>query len=159
VVNADGVYTEVTDLARWSTSNPGVMRIDPSFPSTWVMAVSAGTADVIATYQNLSGSYNTAYGGFPQPVPRIVFSFSGSAREVGATERLTATLVQTQSSVDLTGNAGVVWTSSNPEVATVVGDRLTAVGVGSTQITATYQGVTSWYRFSIFPRRFGRTTP
>jgi hypothetical protein len=157
-VNADGVYTDVTDLAQWSTSNPAVLRFDPFFASKMVAGVSPGTADVIASHQNLSASLNVVYGGFPQPLPRIEFS-SGAPREVGTTSTVFAALRSENAFAVISDNPGVVWTSSNPEIATVNGGRVTAIAVGTVQINATFAGVSGWYRFSVFPRRFGNAKP
>lgn len=156
-LDADGVYTDVTAGALWTSGDPMVVRSSPDRSPT-LMAVGAGSTQVFATYAGLTGAVS-AYVvpdtlGYPHldlsPVP---------LSEVGSWNRVSARVFDAPGvSRDITTFAQ--WSSSDPRVATVgpessvvfPGFRVTAVAIGNARITANYGGVTGSFSVSVLPR-------
>lgn len=67
-IRSDGSQDEVTNLATWQSSNPGVLTISSSGVAT---GVAAGTATVTATYQSVTG-------GTPAVVAAVTCNFTVS---------------------------------------------------------------------------------
>src|SRR5205823_4386712 len=56
VVDSDGAYTDVTDKALWSVSNPAILRNDgPFVGGNSFLNLAPGTVSVLASYQGVSG--------------------------------------------------------------------------------------------------------
>jgi uncharacterized protein YjdB len=121
----------------WSSSNPNVATVSPS--SGLVTTVGPGTANIIATSENRTGS--AALTVTEAAVARVVVSPSSATIDVngnpaGRRVQLTATLYDANDRV-LTGRT-VVWTSSNNNIATVTSTGLVnSVSQGVATITAT----------------------
>jgi uncharacterized protein YjdB len=102
-----------------------------------VTAVQVGTASVTASSEGQSGSATVTV--TPVPVASVSVSLSSSAIIIGATTQATATTKDANGNV-LTGRT-VNWSSNNSTVATVnVSGLVTALSVGSANITATSEG-------------------
>lgn len=150
-VDGDGVYSDVTSRATWSSSNPSVLRMFNSGAS----AVGPGTATVTATYQGFNDSITVPVRPTPastvqQLVPTLNFSIS--MMEVGQTGDLRASITQSFLTVqDVTDSA--TWRSSDPGVASVDAKKLTAVTPGNVELVVTYNNFSTWMRLSVSPRR------
>jgi uncharacterized protein YjdB len=144
LVRTDGAWLDVRHSVTWSSSNPAVARVD------WdtVVAVSPGTANVIATYEGLSGSVEVeVVPNQPQPVPPLLIV--PAAPDVLG-ETLSAQAWFTGQNV----TTSATWSSSDPPVATVDARGVViARAPGTVRISASYQGVVAWYVFSVPPGR------
>jgi uncharacterized protein YjdB len=124
----------------WTSNNPAVATVSGSGVVT---AVAAGSAQITATSEGVAGSAGLSVGAPPPPpvaVASVSVTLTVSSLNAGQTTQATATTRDASNNV-LTGRV-IVWTSSNPAVATVSGSGVvTAVAAGSAQITATSEGV------------------
>ena len=125
----------VTDRAvAWSSSNPAVATVSQSGVVT---AAALGVTTITATSEGKSGT--TAVTVIPLPIATITVAPSTKTILAGDTAPFTATVKDALGSV-LTGRV-LVWSSSNPSVATVSSTGVaTGTGVGVTTITATGEG-------------------
>ena len=128
---ADG--KDAGDLAdraiTWSVANTGTVRATVSATGL-VTGVYPGNADVTVSIDGITKTLRVAVtaAGLTINSPSVVY--------VGANASLTATAVDADGAV--LPNVPVAWSSSNPGVATIDANGvLTAVAVGSTQVTAT----------------------
>lgn len=132
----------VTPSASWVTSNPSVATVTAGGIAT---PAAAGSATITATYLGVSGSSTLTVSA--ATLSSIAITPNPVALSSGGSTQLTATGAYGDgTSVDLTQVA--TWLSSSPSVAVVSnagGSRglLTALGTGSTNVTAVFQGVTS----------------
>lgn len=128
---ADGDKT-----VSWKSSAPGVATVADGL----VTAVAEGSATITASVGSLSAvcTVTVLHVDVPEPVVEVE-SITLSAEElkltVGESAALTAT-VNPSNATDQT----LVWSSSDPGVATVSGGTVTAVGLGSATITVTAGG-------------------
>lgn len=142
---SDNTSQNVTVGATWISSDPSVATVsDAAGSKGWAQTLSAGTATITATWNGSSGSTTiTVTGATLQTIQITPFS---PTIPVGFTTDLVATGIYSDTTTqDLTYLA--TWVSSAPAVASVSDSgltkgRLTPLKAGSTQITATYQGVT-----------------
>jgi uncharacterized protein YjdB len=153
VVDSFGAYRNVTDQTTWTSSNPAILGLAFSAPSSNFGAFAPGTAQIKAVYGGFVVSVATVTI-TPSPVllPLAIVPRRGPT-VVGQTVSVRA-LVQNQnsSSQDVTGTT--TWTSSNPRVATItIGSTvtITAVAPGTTDIQATFAGLSNSFRFSVQP--------
>ena len=128
-------------VVAWSSSNAGVATVTTGGV---VSAVSAGSANIIASSEGKNGSASLTVSAPPPPPPVPVASVSvspaTSSLQVGGTVQLSAVTRDANNNV-LTGRP-VAWTSSNTVVATVSASGLvSALASGSATITATSGGV------------------
>ena len=122
----------------WSSDNTSVATVSSV---GLVTAVNAGTASITATSESKSGSATLTV--TPARVATVTVSPATASLVVGVTptQQLATTLKDAANNV-LTGRV-VTWTSSSPAAAMVDGSGLvTAVGAGSSTITATSEGKT-----------------
>ena len=124
----------------WSSSRPDVATVDAS---GLVTAIAAGRAEITASSGGVSGMavVIVAIPGAPGAASILVTPGIATLTSLGATQQYTAT------AIDANGNVltGVVfqWASSIGAVASVNGSGLaTAIGVGTTAISASANGVT-----------------
>lgn len=120
----------------WSSSDPSVASVDPN--TGLVTGVSAGTASIIATSEGKTGQATISV--TPPPVATVSVSLTASSVVIGATSQASAVTRDANGNV-LTGRP-IVWSSSDPSVATVDPSTglVTAVDSGSANIIATSQG-------------------
>jgi uncharacterized protein YjdB len=124
----------------WSSSNAGIASVNSSGVVT---AVSAGSANIVATSEGQNGSAALTVSASPPPPPAPVASVSvapaTSSLTVGGSVQLSAT-TRDASGNTLTGRS-ITWSSSNTGVATVSSSGVaTAVSAGSANIVASSEG-------------------
>jgi uncharacterized protein YjdB len=117
----------------WTSSNTGVATVAPNGTVT---AVAPGTATITAASEGKTGTATVTVSAVPVATvsvsPQTVSLTTGGTQQVTATPR------------DAQGNAlarPVTWQTGNANVATVSqAGLITAVGVGTTNVTATSEG-------------------
>ncbi len=120
----------------WTSSNPGVAAVHSTTGA--VTAVGQGTATIAATCEGRVGQ--AALTVTSTPVASVSVTLNASSLTVGATTTASAVTRDASNNV-LTGRV-ITWSSSNTAVATVnASGAVTAVSVGSANITATSEGV------------------
>jgi uncharacterized protein YjdB len=130
----DYITRYVTNQAEWSSSNPSVLTVGPGGTAT---GISSGGARVTAVYQNVSASIDVSVVDSVESV-----SIVGDIPGVGETNQFMA-YVRLSDWRTFEARQDVTWWSTNPAVATVDQQgRVKAVGIGETDLTATYEDVT-----------------
>lgn len=118
--------SDATDkTVQWSSDNPSVVTVDQNGRVT---AVNGGDATITASAGDVSASCKV---NVFIPVTSITLSLTNLTLKVGDTELLEATVLPGDAT-----DKNVMWSSSYPNVATVDGGRITAIGFGQTVITA-----------------------
>jgi uncharacterized protein YjdB len=145
---SDASAVDVTATAVWSSSATNIATVSNASGSQGeVTALVRGTTTVTATLSGVAGS-TTVTVSAPTLKQVVVSPIAGSVR-VGQNLGYTATAIFSNNTQQAL-NQGVTWSSSNTAVATVRaggmggfggGEAATGVAVGTTTITATYQGV------------------
>ena len=136
----DGSGAVLADRAvAWTSSNPTVATVSAT---GLVTAVSAGTANIVATADGVSVTAAATVSPLPPPpVATVSVSLSSTSLTVGQSTQAVATLRDAAGNT-LTGRS-VTWSSANPELATVnANGQVTAVAPGSASIVATSEGRT-----------------
>lgn len=130
----------------WSSGNTAVATVNASGV---VSAVAVGSTQIIATSEGQNGSAAlTVTSAPPVAVASVSVALANSSRNPGQTTQATATTRDANNNV-LTGRS-ISWSSNNTSVATVSGAGLvTAVAVGSAQITATSEGQAGSATFTV----------
>ncbi|MGM0555268.1 MAG: Ig-like domain-containing protein, partial [Myxococcota bacterium] len=119
----------------WSSSDPAVASVDDS---GLVTGESEGTAQITAESEGVT---DTVTVDVTAPVANVTISPDPVNLDLNGTQQLSAELLDANSNV-LTGRT-VTWSSSDSSVATVDSSGLvTAQSQGTTQVTATSEGVT-----------------
>jgi hypothetical protein len=141
---SDGSTAVITNTVSWATTNINTATISTGGGTVGLATgVAAGEVDVTATSGTIVGTTHLTIIA-PQLV-RVDITPTGQTRPVGTTVQFTATGVYTAGPTqDLTSQAS--WSSSANNVATIsnaTGSNgvATAVGAGTSFITATYEGV------------------
>ncbi|HEY2379357.1 MAG TPA: Ig-like domain-containing protein, partial [Gemmatimonadaceae bacterium] len=132
----------------WSSSNSDVATADAT---GLIHAIGAGNATITATSQGVSGAATlTVNASAPAPVTSVTVTLNAPSLGVGQSTQAVATLRDAAGNV-LTGRA-ISWSSSNSTVATVdVNGLVSSVAAGSTNITATSEGVTGSASLTVTP--------
>jgi len=135
-----GVKMDVTDSAKWDSSDPAVVQMKAS-PKGTAVAIKAGTAFISATYAKTVSP----------PAKVVVCLDEYSAIEVtpwtatipvGHTLQLTAVLLLGCPGTTTNVTTTATWSSTNPSVATVNSTGLvTAIASGFTMINASHSGM------------------
>ena len=143
----DGATQNLTATAAWTSSNTAVATIIDS--TGLATAVGEGTTVITATSAGVQGSTALIVGEAALQVMAVTPETPSIAK--GLSLQFTATGTFTDdSSLDLTTAA--TWTSSTTTVATIGSTGLvTAVGQGTTTITATSAGVSGSTVFTVTP--------
>jgi trimeric autotransporter adhesin len=129
----------------WRSSNDAVATVSAAGVVT---AVALGTADIVATSEGVTGSARLTV--TPIPVARVDVSAPDSTLIVHDTVQATA-VVRSSSGAVLTGRA-LTWTSADTtKVRVNATGRLIAVGVGTTTVSATSEGVTGTLPVQVSP--------
>ncbi|MEG2060327.1 MAG: Ig domain-containing protein [Alistipes sp.] len=116
---------------KWLSRDTKVATVDPK--SGVVTGVAVGEVDIMALCDGKNGKAHITVTAAPIRVASVELSKTTLALFVGKSEVLTATVKP-----DDATNKIVVWTSSNPAIATVAENgSVSAVGEGSATITAT----------------------
>jgi hypothetical protein len=135
---SDGSTLDITSAAQWTSSVPGSAPVSGSGLVTGSAAASNVT--ITATSGSVSGSATLNV--TSATLNSIVVTPAMQTVGLSATVQFTATgLFSDNSSQDITSQ--VVWTSSNSAVATTSNTGIVTTSTkGSTEISATYAGVT-----------------
>jgi uncharacterized protein YjdB len=129
-----GTTQDVTTMSAWQSSNSSVATVSST---GLVTAVATGAATITATYQGTAGTQLVAVS--TTTVASMLILGPGSLG-TGQTSQLIATASLLGGMTQIVTNAAA-WQSSNPRVANVSSSGLlTAVGPGTTTITASYLG-------------------
>lgn len=150
-LDTDGAYEFVTTQASWLSSDETVVRRVSTSPPTF-MAVAPGAARIIARYEGLEASaWMIVTDPQLQTFPRLVLN-PGSPGSIGRSAQAIATLERSAGGARENVTSRVMWTSADPGVATIDQNGvITAVGLGTTLITASLDDLTTWYWLSIAP--------
>ena len=118
---------DATDkTVSWRSSNTAVATVDSNGE---VKAIAGGSATITATAGGVSAKCSVTVS---VPVTSVSLNKTALNLMVGDTETLTATIYPSDAT-----NKNVTWKSSNTSVATVQSGKVSAVGVGTAQITVT----------------------
>ena len=144
VMDEDG--DTLTDRSvEWSSANDAVATVSAA---GLVTGVSPGGVVITAKAEGKTSEFTLNV--VPVPVASVVVAPDPAEVPVGTTRELFAT-ARDAAGTPLTGRA-VVWTSSNPEVATVSSSGVvTALRQGAATITATVDGQTGTSRINAVP--------
>lgn len=120
---------------QWASSNPSVATVDST---GLVTGVALGTCTITATSEDKAASATVAV---VTPAAALTVTPSMLVLTVGQTSHLTATVTDAAGEVL---DRAPVWSSADTSIASVNANSLvTAVAVGTTQITATIDGLTA----------------
>lgn len=136
--NSTSQVVTTSSLIAWSSSNTVVATVNNTTSKGVVTGVSAGSANITATYKGLTSNTSalTVIGATSVTVSTgAVTGGIGSVRSIAATAQNSAT------SFDITNTAS--WSTSNSSVATVSQGVITFVGAGNAVITVTYGGLSA----------------
>lgn len=146
-IRSDGAWEDVTNKTIWSSPDSLVFR---SISQGLFIASSLGNSGVRAQYEGLAQFIDVVVvDPARRPLPRLNLTMAAPSAVGGSAQATAVLLPAAGGSIDVT--AAATWASSDPRVAVVDRGRLTAMGVGTTRITASYTDVTSYYLFSIRP--------
>lgn len=132
---------EVSSKCVWTSSNPSVATVNGI---GMVTGVNYGSTEITAVYEGLTAK------GTVTVVPLITYELTLSPASLsiykGASSLVTATYKvyesgQLQSATDVTESA--TWSTGSEKTATVNKGYVTGVGLGSTNITASYDGLSA----------------
>ena len=148
---ATGIFTDssiqdLTNLATWDAFDSDLCSIVPN--TGLATALGVGTCSITATFQDVVGS--TTLTVRQVEVAAIVVTPAGPAIALGTTLQFTATgFSEDGFTQDLT--AAVVWESSDPSIASInaQGGLATALALGDTNITATFDGTSGTTTLSV----------
>ena len=139
-------------VVTWLSSNPSVVTVSASGVLT---GVAVGSAQVTATSEGVSTVVSVTV--VAPPVTSVTVTPAPVSVEVGLTTPLTAVTKGAGGTV-LPGRV-VTWLSSNPSVVTVSASGvLTGVAVGSAQVTATSEGISTVVTVTVVPRAVASVT-
>ena len=113
----------------WTSSDKSIASVE----SGKVKAVEKGTATITASAGGKSASCNIEV---LRPVSGISLNKTTLELPLEKTETLTTTVIPS----DATIRGEITWSSSNTQVATVDGGKVTAVGMGTSTISASLEG-------------------
>lgn len=129
---ADGTTKDVTSTAAWSSSNTGVATINSAGLAT---GVALGTTTITA--KSGAETATTQLTVSTRVISSIAVSPTNQTLVTGQTQQYTATATFSD---DTQGNVTtqVTWTTGNTSIVTIsAAGLLTAVGVGTTSVSAT----------------------
>jgi hypothetical protein len=152
-VYANGTTAPIT--AAWTSSNTAVATVaaagGPGAAREVATAVSAGTTTITATYQGMTDSVTLTVNAAPKLIGLQITPQTNPSIAIAGTQPFTANAIFSDgTSTNVTGAAGIVWTTSNANVASVSnpggrgggGGVATGIAAGTVTITATYSGFT-----------------
>ncbi len=134
--------SDVTTSATWSSGNTSVATVSADLAT----GVAVGNTSITATFGGKSGSaaLNVTAG---QVVVSVLVTPETASIALGQTQQFEAWAQYADAgSINVTATAD--WASGNITVATISAGNATGVGVGTTDITASLDGVTSERRLS-----------
>lgn len=135
----NGSTQDVTSQAAWTTNAASVATVSPTGVVT---AVGAGQATITATLGSLVLNTTVTVTAQPKTLTSLTLTPAGKQLVVGQTQQYGLQAGYSDgSSADVTSQA--TWASLVPAVATVNASGVAlGVGVGTTQIQATFNGIT-----------------
>ena len=150
----DGTTRDVTDDVEWTSSEPSVANVTPDGSAT---GAAPGTTTIAAAQDGVSGTASLTV--TAAQLRSIVVEPAGPTILVGDTLAFRATGVLSDgTSESLAGQ--VAWTSGTPGVASIAPDgTATAAAEGTTEISATRDGVTGTSTLTVRPRVADPTGP
>jgi N-acetylneuraminic acid mutarotase len=142
----DGSTADISSNVTWTTDTPAVASINMTGLAT---GNASGSSTIIATSGSISG--NTLLNVTGAVLQTITITPTSPYTGVGHVEQLfaTGTLSDGTSAGDISNN--VIWSSDTPDVATINTSTglVTGFGLGSTAVTATYNGVVGNSMFTV----------
>jgi uncharacterized protein YjdB len=136
----------------WTSGTPGVATVSPNGTVT---AVAPGTAVITAACEGKTGTATVTVAAIP--VASITVAPTSANLTLGGAQQITATPRDAQGNV-LSGRV-VTWQSGNANVATVTqAGLITAVGVGTTTVTATSEGKVGTVTVTVAAPEIGSVT-
>ena len=132
----------------WSSSDRAVATVNAATGA--VTAVAPGTANIIATSEGITGQATLTV--TPVPVASVTVILAASSIIAGTSTTAAAETRDASNNV-LAGRA-IVWSSSDPAVATVdaATGAVTAVAPGTASIIATSEGIAGQASLTVNPR-------
>lgn len=132
--------------ATWTSLNSSIANVNGSGAVT---GVAVGSTSIIATYGGKSASVSVEV--VAQSISSISFvTDSGKTIKVGETlEFRIKAAYPSGTTINIGDNTAVTWNSSDSSVVTITDGVATGVGVGTTTITANYQGKTATYEITV----------
>ena len=153
-IDSDGVYSDVTSQASWSSSDPGVLST--LFQNGRIIArgVSAGDANLQVSFEGKADAVALRVFRSPRSSPRVELEGSSTLPAIDLLRPRTLTVLVRQ--FGLSGPSQIVTptatiTTSDPNVAIVDGSTIRPVSPGTVRITATYNGMTATALTSVLP--------
>jgi uncharacterized protein YjdB len=130
-------------VVTWTSSNPGVATVSAT---GLITGVASGTTTITATSEGISNTITITV----PPVATINVTAVNTIRQPTQTTQASATLLD--AGANTLTNRTVVWSSSNPAVATVSASGfVTAVAAGTTNIQATSETIVGTVVISVPP--------
>ena len=126
------------DPISWASSDESVAKVDGGK----ITAVGKGTAKITASGGGKSASCDVEV---LKPVSGISLDKTTLEIPIDGFETLTASIIPS----DATPREEIKWSSSNTQVATVDGGKVTAVGIGNTTISGSLEGFTAECNVSV----------
>ena len=135
---SDSSTQDVTATAAWASSNTGVATMSGAVAT----GVAVGNTGITASFGGLTSSPASLAVTAAVTLESITLTPSSASISAGGTQAFTATGNYSDlTTQNLTGSA--TWASSNTGVATMSGNVANGVSAGSSNITASFDGVTS----------------
>ena len=152
-MKAVGTYSDMTTVdltttAVWTTGDANIATVSNASGAQGLLtAVGQGTTTVTATSAGVAGTTNVPV--TSPALSQIVVTPISPSRPIGQRLQFTATAIFSNGTQrNVTGQS--MWSSSNTAVATVNGTgNATAVSAGTTNIQATFQGLSGTSAFTV----------
>ncbi|WP_322924624.1 Ig-like domain-containing protein [Paenibacillus campi] len=139
-IDADGNTVNVTDNVEWTSSTDKLLIQGKN-----IKALVKGTASLKGTYLNDSVRVSVKMEGKIQSL-----DVSPLNMELGLNKSKAIKVVGTYTDgKSVTLSTKMNWVSSNPAVATVKGANVKTVGVGTTTLTGSYQGLSATVKITV----------
>jgi len=154
LADSDGAYKNVSAQTRWASSNSQVLSFATLAGSndSARFQTNAGSARLLASYENLSAELPVTVGPNPMIVPFISMRSTASSPTVVRPEvGVIASYFNSAQGVGTDVAASAAWTSSDPSVVTMDRGMATGLKIGTTELTATFGGATGRLLLSVFP--------
>lgn len=141
VTYSDGFTSPITTNINWISSNPTIATIDKNGLAT--IKSNSGTTDITAVYNGIS-SESTTLKATSALVTAISIAPLTSTIVNGKTQQYIATATYSDGTTSML-TSGLVWSSTNTNVATVTSNGLATIlaNSGTTSIKATYGSISS----------------
>lgn len=137
---SDGSTANITSSVTWSSSNAAVASVTSAGVAT---GAGAGSATITAAMNGVSGTNSLTVTAAAATVTAISVGPATASANAGATQQFSVTATYSDGTTG-TLTTGITWSSSNTAVATINASGLaTAVGAGSTTITASANGLSA----------------